>query len=176
MDPVVWGNPMWKSIHYIALGYPDKATQIDKTAYYSYFTNLYKVIPCQSCADHLRMLVLQNPITTEVLKSNRSLFNWTVNIHNEVNKKLNKPILSNDAAFALYDNKRVVSESVQTVQSQQTQRNQQDEKTAVKKQKSINTNPLKSKWVIVSLTTALFIAFCLFILLFYFIHGCKHRR
>ena len=161
MEPVVWGNPMWKSIHYIALGYPDNATQIDKTAYYSYFTNLYKVIPCQSCADHLRLLVVQNPITTEALKSNRSLFNWTVNIHNEVNKKLNKPILSDDAAFALYDNTKVVSESVPT--DKKTQKNQKDVKSASKKQRSINTNSFKSEWRIVALITVLFISFCLFI-------------
>ena len=102
MDPVVWGSPMWKTIHYIALGYPDNASKIDKDAYYSYFTNLHRVIPCQECANHLEMLVKNIPVTTEVLSDNRSLFNWTVLIHNEVNKKLNKRIMSNDDAFKLY--------------------------------------------------------------------------
>jgi hypothetical protein len=104
MNPLVWGNHVWKSIHYIALGYPENASEIDKEAYFSYYTNLYKVLPCDECATHLKQLVEQHPITISELRNRRSLFDWTVKIHNEVNKTLKKKTMTADEAFILYTN------------------------------------------------------------------------
>jgi hypothetical protein len=53
MDPNVWGKHMWASIHFIALAYPDAPTEENKNTYYSFFTNLYKVLPCHKCREHL---------------------------------------------------------------------------------------------------------------------------
>jgi len=104
MNPLVWGHHVWKSIHYIALGYPENASELDRDAYFSYYTHLHKVLPCDECATHLKQLVEQHPITNSELKNRRSLFDWTVKIHNEVNKKLNKKTMSSNEAILLYTN------------------------------------------------------------------------
>lgn len=89
MEPRVWGKYIWTSIHMIALGYPDKPTQEDKTNYKQFYVNLWKVIPCYKCSINYQKHLKQLPID-EHLNDNMSLFKWTVDFHNIVNKKVGK--------------------------------------------------------------------------------------
>jgi hypothetical protein len=93
MEPKIWGRYMWTSIHTIALGYPDNPSEQDKTNYKEFYTNLWKVIPCQRCSDNYQKHLLELPID-EFLSTNDDLFKWTVDLHNIVNKYLNKPVIS----------------------------------------------------------------------------------
>lgn len=92
MEPKVWGRYLWTSIHAIALGYPDEPTEQDKTDFKEFFTNLWKVIPCQRCSDNYKEHLKELPID-ESLGSNNDLFKWTVDLHNIVNKALKKPVI-----------------------------------------------------------------------------------
>jgi hypothetical protein len=101
MDPNVWGKHMWASIHFIALAYPDAPTEENKNTYYSFFTNLYKVLPCHKCREHLKeTLTNEYPLHANFLKNKDELFKWTFNLHNIVNKRLNKKIITFDEAFS----------------------------------------------------------------------------
>lgn len=101
MKPEIWGSHMWKSIHYIALDYSNTPTDEEKTDYKLFFMNLYKVLPCYECSKHLKEIVSKHPITDNILENSNTLFNWTVDIHNIVNEKLNKKQISYAQAVAL---------------------------------------------------------------------------
>ena len=57
-----------------------------------------KYLKRENYKDHLQKL----PITPQVLQNTKSLFKWTVEVHNLVNKSLNKRLLSYEEAYQLY--------------------------------------------------------------------------
>ena len=81
----MWGPALWRAIHFIALGYPQRsASDADRAAYRAFFESLDAVIPCQICATNYRRHLLELPI------DDGALFDWTVNLHNLVDKELGK--------------------------------------------------------------------------------------
>jgi hypothetical protein len=99
MKPTIWGHHMWKSIHYIALDYPNEPTEEEKTDYKLFFTNLYKVLPCYECSQHFKKEIDIRHLSNNDLENSNTLFKWTVDMHNFVNKRLNKKTLSYDEAY-----------------------------------------------------------------------------
>jgi len=99
MQPSVWGPHVWRTIHYIALGYPDNA---DSMAYKEFFLNLWKVIPCLKCSINYKRHLDELPPIDQYLGSKDDLFKWTVALHNIVNMELGKPQMDVDTARALY--------------------------------------------------------------------------
>lgn len=99
----LWGPHQWYSMHFIALGFPNDASSIDKKNYKNYYMNLPNVIPCEECSNHLIQNLNNYPIDN-YLESREKLFEWTVIIHNEVNKMLGKEIWSLEKAKNFYNN------------------------------------------------------------------------
>jgi hypothetical protein len=97
--PKIWGPHGWKFMHFVALGYPDTPTDQDKSSYQRFFESLQDVLPCQSCANHYQETLRKYPID---LSNRESLLQWTFTIHNEVNRKTGKPLLSHEDALGLY--------------------------------------------------------------------------
>ena len=97
VSPKHWGKEGWKFIHWVALTYPSQPTQEDKKNYLKFFESLQDVLPCPICAVHFKQNMKDHPIQ---MGSNRELFNWTVDIHNMVNKQNGKKILTYDEAFS----------------------------------------------------------------------------
>lgn len=100
------GPNIWKSIHYIALYYPEKPTYNDKQNYYIFFTNLATVLPCKKCQKNYTKNLIEYPIESN-LESREKLFEWTVNIHNIVNKELGKKQMSLEKAYDIYKNDKI---------------------------------------------------------------------
>lgn len=98
MEPKIWGKYLWTSIHIIALGYPDSPTPDDKQNYKQFYINLWKVIPCFKCAQNYQRHLDELPIDGQ-LSNNMSLFKWTVDMHNIVNKELGKRQWTHDEAL-----------------------------------------------------------------------------
>ena len=91
--PETWGPPMWLTIHIIALGYPVKPSYGDKKAAKEFFESLQFLIPCPQCREHYRSHLTKYHITPH-LDRKEDLFKYTVMLHNEVNKSLNKPLFT----------------------------------------------------------------------------------
>ena len=104
ITPEVWGPHLWKSIHYISLGYPKEPTQEDKDNYKSFFENLWKVIPCDKCAINYKNHLKELPLNASDLETTTSLFYWTVHLHNIVNKEKGKKLISPKKALSEYVN------------------------------------------------------------------------
>jgi len=81
-----WGGYIWGTIHEVAIGYPEVPSELDKNWYRQFYTFLFKVLPCPICKHDFEDIEQSHPID---LTDRDSLFKWTVDIHNSVNKKLN---------------------------------------------------------------------------------------
>lgn len=101
MKPSIWGPYVWTSVHMIALGYPEKPSDTDKLNYKTFFSSLGNVVPCTTCSKNYTRHFLELPIDT-FLESKKSLFTWTVKLHNIVNIETGKPIWSIDQAWDYY--------------------------------------------------------------------------
>jgi hypothetical protein len=103
MDPKIWGPSAWDFIHTVALGYPSSPTLTDKNNYRDFYTNIGNILPCPVCQRHYneflngRLLDLD-----EALESTESLFNWTIDAHNNVNENNRKPIWTYAKAVEKY--------------------------------------------------------------------------
>jgi hypothetical protein len=101
MDPNVWGSKLWFVIHTMALNFPENPTYDDIRNYESFFNNLKFVIPCDKCKIHFAQRLQKKPVINH-LKNPDSLFRYTIDIHNDVNKSLGKRIYLYDEVVEIY--------------------------------------------------------------------------
>ena len=100
----IWGPKAWKLIHCTAQGYPDNPTEEDKHNFKSFYYRLPYILPCSMCKDHFIDELRNNPIE-EHLSSRKNIKKWLYNLHNIVNKRLNKQVLSYKDADKIYRKK-----------------------------------------------------------------------
>lgn len=97
--PDVWGPHGWKFLHYITLGYPNMPRDDDIEKYRNFINYFKEVIPCSICKNHFIEHLEIHQLTDEVLSSRINFVNWGIDMHNEVNKKNNKKVLSYDEGY-----------------------------------------------------------------------------
>lgn len=92
ITPSVWGPSTWRAIHFIALGYPENPTEESIQFYGNFFEDaLPKVLPCKTCANNYIRHLQELPITPYLYSGGKNrLFEWTVELHNLVNKEIGK--------------------------------------------------------------------------------------
>lgn len=113
MDPTIWGKHMWSTIHFIALGFPQKPSEAQKSNFKTFFENLYNVLPCNTCSEHLQNTIKNDlPLYANNLSNNTELFKWTVELHNIVNKRLKKPLMSFKEAENMYYKRDMFQEAM----------------------------------------------------------------
>lgn len=88
-SPNQWGPRGWKVFHQTTFGY---RAGIDEQCYYQfYYQDFLSYIKCSTCLEHYVDAIQRVPIR---LYTAEDLFAWTVEIHNMVNRRTHKPILS----------------------------------------------------------------------------------
>lgn len=102
INPIVWGPSAWKFMHYITLSYPDNPSGDDKINIRNFFTSIQHLLPCEKCRHHFSNYIKQYPLDDNVMRSRHNLSNWLLVIHNNVNKSLNKPIMTYNEMIKLY--------------------------------------------------------------------------
>lgn len=106
MEPKNWGKFGWGFVHNVALGYPNnEISYMEKDQYRIFFEVIGYVLPCNDCRKHYKEMVKDNP---PVLVDRNSIFKWTVDIHNIVNKRLNKKIITLTEAYDIWTKEPVV--------------------------------------------------------------------
>ena len=101
ITPNTWGPSGWKFIHFVALGYPKNPTTEDMNSYQRFYESLQDILPCAVCSEHYKELIQQYPVS-EHLHDKHTLFKWSVDIHNNVNKRLGKSTVSYEKALSFY--------------------------------------------------------------------------
>lgn len=88
-----WGPHLWIFLHSVAANYPDEPTVYDITNTQNFIFSLVHIIPCSICKEHFNNLLIKGakvesikPLTINTLKNRKTLFKWTYDIHNYVNK------------------------------------------------------------------------------------------
>ena len=104
MDPEKWGYHGWNFIHNIALGYDETFSYQKKQNYINFFDVISDVIPCEKCSKHYKEYISKNRPN---IKNKDSLFKWTVDIHNNVNKILNKDQISYNKAYNIWLDEKI---------------------------------------------------------------------
>jgi len=90
MDSNIWGPSAWLFLHSIAYNYPDNPSYTDKINYGNFYNHIQYTLPCNLCKSGYAELLKTKPVEFS-LDSKETLVQWMIDIHNEVNKKLNKP-------------------------------------------------------------------------------------
>jgi hypothetical protein len=86
----VWGPPMWHILHTISFNYPVNPTDEQKKYYYKFYSNLTNILPCRYCRENLSSNLKKLPLTMDVFKSRDTLSKYVYDLHETVNKMLNK--------------------------------------------------------------------------------------
>ena len=101
MDSKIWGSYFWFTLHTVTLAYPNNPDYINKRNYNDFFLSLQNILPCKLCQKHYREHLQQYPIASS-LDNKESLVKWCFNLHNTVNKSLNKPIFTYEEFIEKY--------------------------------------------------------------------------
>ena len=101
MNPKFWGPHAWIFLHSVTMNYPKEPTEKDKLIYINFFKELQHILPCEKCAYNYKRHLEDFPIE-EALDSREKMIQWFINIHNEVNKELGKPIYTYDQVIEEY--------------------------------------------------------------------------
>lgn len=101
LDPDVWGPHFWFFLHTIAISYPNRPNDVTKKKYYEFIMNLPLFIPVESIGNDFGKLLDQYPVSS-YLDSRDSIVRWFHFIHNKINEKLEKPIISLNDFYTKY--------------------------------------------------------------------------
>lgn len=102
LDPKVWGPHYWFFLHTVAITYPKYPNAVTKKKYYEFIQNLPLFIPVEKMSKDFENLIDKYPITP-YLDNRDSLIRWVHFIHNKINEKLEKPLISLDKFIVLYN-------------------------------------------------------------------------
>ena len=101
MGSELWGPNGWKFMHSIAAFCPLLPNEDERLHYKTFFESLQHVLPCKACSESYKKNLKVLPLTDELLKNRETILNWTIDIHNLVNKELNKKIYTKEEALQL---------------------------------------------------------------------------
>ena len=91
VPPEKWGPYFWGVIHLGCL----------TGSMTSEFITMYpSVIPCRICGNHFAELIQELPFPES--RDPMIMFEWSVNAHNKVNARIEKPILTVEQALAIW--------------------------------------------------------------------------
>ena len=101
--PSVFGPPMWKMYHTMAIRYPNNPSSIYKTKMEHVIKNIPLLLPCDKCKNHASAFIDINKDNIGfICSSKNNLFNFFVDFHNTVNKRHNKKTITYEEAMKLY--------------------------------------------------------------------------
>lgn len=92
-NPELWGPHVWATLHVLALRSDSTLGQHELDAFHQLLKSLEALLPCSLCKTHYKSYAA----THDQPKLGQA-FLWTVNLHNEVNKRLGKPTVTYEEA------------------------------------------------------------------------------
>jgi hypothetical protein len=103
-----WGPAAWTFLHSIAFAYPDAPTKEQRRHTMAFFESLPWVLPCGSCAEHFRDIIAETKregVWRRTFTSRDTLASWLHGVHNKVNKRIGKPVVSFNKVMETYCDK-----------------------------------------------------------------------
>lgn len=100
MNQNLWGPKMWFFLHTISFNYPLKPSKQDKNNIASFLYSLQPIIPCKTCRTHFKRNLAESP---PKLDSRKKLSEWMIDLHNEINGRTGKKILTHSEAINIWE-------------------------------------------------------------------------
>jgi hypothetical protein len=85
-----WGPCIWKTLHVLTVKIKDEHFDIQRSRLIETITNICNNLPCPLCSSHAKSLLRKYKV--EHVKTKDSLIYIIIKLHNDVNKRLRKPI------------------------------------------------------------------------------------
>ena len=90
MVVATWGPAFWHILHTMSFNYSTNPTSKQKKQYRDYILSLQNILPCKYCRANLTKNLKELPLTMEHMKDRESFSKYIYNLHELVNKMLNK--------------------------------------------------------------------------------------
>ena len=100
MNPEVWGPQLWSVLHSITFNYPIEPSIEEINHHRTFLHSLKNVIPCETCSFELIEYIDNYP---PELESKPEFINWMIELHNHVNRKLDKREYTYPEVVQLYN-------------------------------------------------------------------------
>lgn len=92
----VWGPLGWMTLHSVATSYPEVPTLAEKQLMSSWLDMFRDTITCPYCRDHFTSLLANYRVMFPDMLSSRNNFAlFSFRAHNDVNRRLKKPVYAN---------------------------------------------------------------------------------
>jgi hypothetical protein len=99
--PNVFGPKLWSVIHIAAAAYPMLPTENEIEEMKHFVVGIPATIPCGKCKEDTRNFI-RDIVSNETFNNRETLFKFTVDLHNHVNRKLNKAEITVNNAKKLW--------------------------------------------------------------------------
>jgi hypothetical protein len=93
-----WQRITWVFFHTLTLNYNDQY----RDKYIEFFDTFKTIIPCKICRNHFNQNISKDNMSIDTNINSDRIFNWTVDLHNSVNKMHHKKIWNYDEARNYY--------------------------------------------------------------------------
>jgi hypothetical protein len=100
-EPEIWGPHYWFFLHTIAISYPKYPNTITKKKYYEFIQNLPMFFPNENIASEFSNLIETYPVAP-YLDCQDAFIRWVHFIHNKINEKLEKPVITLNQFYVKY--------------------------------------------------------------------------
>lgn len=94
MKKSVWGPITWKLLHCIAIKIKDEHFDDQRVKILEVITKICAHLPCPYCASHASSLIAKHKMHS--IQKKEHLVNFLYSMHNDVNKRLRKPIFERE--------------------------------------------------------------------------------
>lgn len=88
VDPETLGRSTWTFLHTLAASVPQKPTTQERARITRFMSDFAQLYPCAPCAESFQEILKNFPVD---VRSGPNFAQWMCDVHNEVNKELNKP-------------------------------------------------------------------------------------
>lgn len=97
---MTWRQHIWGTLHHLAANYDPKNRERDP--FWVFWATMPRIIPCSTCQNEWAKISSEVPVSAWIDKDPREVLHLTVFLHNKVNTRLGKPLMSYEEADRIY--------------------------------------------------------------------------
>ncbi len=101
LDPKIWGPHYWFFLHTVTLCYPLRPNAVTKKKYYEFVNNIPLFIPNENLSSEFSKLLDEFQVSP-YLDTRETFVKWMHFMHNKINMKLEKPVVSLSEFYVKY--------------------------------------------------------------------------
>ena len=101
IDKQFWGNNIWGLLHIISANLNDVLTESQKLNFKAFIVCISFLLPCSECRIHAKQYLSGN-LLDKYLNTRYNTYLYIWEFHNNVNKRLNKPIVDFNSSYYYY--------------------------------------------------------------------------